>query len=94
MQLNIAKRTVSGILRPTNINLLPVLSDIEPPQECKKAHASTKEILSEPPNSHLISRQRFVIVAALLASLNQTVQETWAQTWSEMVPPGHDLVTN
>ena len=29
-QLNIAMRTVSGALRPTNINWLPVLSNIEP----------------------------------------------------------------
>ena len=31
-QLNIAMRTMSGALRPTNINWLPVLSNIEPPQ--------------------------------------------------------------
>ncbi len=31
-QLNIAMRTVSGALRPTDINWLPVLSNIEPPQ--------------------------------------------------------------
>ena len=31
-QLNIAMRTVSVALRPTNINWLPVLSNIEPPQ--------------------------------------------------------------
>ncbi len=30
MPLNIVMRTVSGALRPTNINWLPVLSNIEP----------------------------------------------------------------
>ena len=84
-------RTVSGALRPTNINWLPVLSNIEPPkirhdratlQEYKKAQQLTdrfpiKEILREPPKSRLRSRQPFVIEAARLASLNQTEQETW-----------------
>ena len=49
-QLNIAMRTVSGALRPTNINWQPVLSIIEPPhirrdratlQEYMKAHQLT-----------------------------------------------------
>ena len=62
-QLNIAMRTVSGALRPTNINWLPVLSNIEPPQirfdratlhEYKKAQQLTdcvpiKEILVSQP---------------------------------------------
>ena len=52
-QLNIAMRTVSGALRPTNINWLPVLSNIEPPQirrdratlqEYKKAQQLTDSI--------------------------------------------------
>ena len=108
-QLNIAMCTVSGALRPTNINWLPVLSNIDPPQirrdranlqEYKKAHQLTdripiKEILREPPKSPLISRRPFVIEAArLAASLNQTEQETWEQSWIEGVPPGHDVVTN
>ena len=60
-KLNIAMRTVSGALRPTNINWLPVLSNIEPPQirrdratlqEYKKAQQLTdcvpiKEMLRE-----------------------------------------------
>ena len=59
-QLNIAMRTVSGALRPTNINWLPVLSNIEPPQirhqQYKKAQQLAdrvfiKEILREPPKS-------------------------------------------
>ena len=100
-QLNIAMRTISGTLRPTNTNCLPVLSNIEPPQirrdcatlqEYKKAQQLTdrvpiKEILREPPRSRLKFRRPFVIEAARLASLNQTEQETWE-------PPGHDLVTN
>ena len=66
-QLDIAMRTVSGALRPTNINWLPVLSNIEPPQirrdratlqEYKKPQQLTdrvpiKEILHEPPKSRL-----------------------------------------
>ena len=70
-QLNIAMRTVSGALRPTNINWLPVLSSIEPPQirrdrdtlqEYKKAQQPTdcvpiKEILREPTMSRLRSRR-------------------------------------
>ena len=66
-QLNIAMRTISGTLRPTNINWLPVLSNIEPPQirrdhatlqEYKKAQQLTdrvpiKEILREPPMSRI-----------------------------------------
>ena len=105
-QLNIAMRTVSGALRPTNINWLPVLSNIEPPQirratlqEYKKAHQLTdcvpiKEILREPTMSRLRSRRPFVAEAARLASLNQTEQQTWEQSWIEGVPPGHDVVTN
>ena len=107
-QLNIAMRTVSGALRPTNINWLPVLSNIEPPQirrdratllEYKKAQQLTdrvpiKEILREPPMSRLKSRRPFVIEAARLANLNQTEQETWEQSWIQGVPPGHDLVTD
>ena len=107
-QLNIAMRTVSGALRPTNINWLPVLSNIEPPQirrdratllEYKKAQQLTdrvpiKEILREPPMSRLKSRRPFMIEAARLANLNQTEQETWEQSWIQGVPPGHDLVTD
>ena len=101
-------RTVSGALRPTSINWLPVLSNIEPPQirrdcaslqEYKKAHQLTdrvpiKEILCEPPMSRLRSHRSFVIEAARLSNLNQTEQETWEQSWIQGVPPGHDLVTN
>ena len=86
MPLNIVMRTVSDALRPTNINWLPVLSNIEPPQirrdratlqKYKKAQQLTdrapiKEILREPPKSRLRSRRPFVIEAARLASLNQT----------------------
>ena len=100
--------TVSGTLRPTNINWLPVLSNIESPQirrdratlqEYKKAQQLTdrvpiKEILREPPKSRLKSRRPFVIEAARLANLNQTEQETWEQSWIQGVPPGHDLVTD
>ena len=92
-QLNIAMHTVSGALKPTNINWLPVLSNIEPPQirrdratllAYKKAQQLTdrvpiKEILREPPKSRLISRRPLVIEAARLANLNQTEQETWEQ---------------
>ena len=53
-----------------------------------------KEILREPPKSRLISRRPFVAEAARLASLNQTEQHTWEQSWIEGVPPGHDVVTN
>ena len=96
----------SGALRPNNINWLPVLSNIEPQQircdratEYKKAHQLTdrvpiKEILREPPMSRLKSRRLLVIEAARLANLNKTEQETWVQSWSQGVPPGHDLVTN
>ena len=101
-------RTVSGALRPTNINWLPVLSNIEPPQirrdratlqEYMKAQQLTdrvpiKDILREAPKSRLKSRRPFVTEAARLASLNQTEQETWEQSWIEGVPPGHDVVTN
>ena len=104
-QLNIAMRTVSGALRPTNINWLPVLSNIEPPQirrdhatllEYKKAQQLTdrvpiKEILREPPMSHLKSRRPFVIEAARLANLNQTEQDTWEQSWIQGVPQGSNL---
>ena len=107
-QLNIAMRTVSGALRPTNINWLPVLSNVEPPQisrdratlqEYKKAHQLTdcvpiKDILREPTMSRLRSRRPFVAEAARLASLNQTEQHTLEQSWIEGVPPGHDIVTN
>ena len=96
-------RTVSGALRPTNINWLPVLSNIELPQirrdratlrEYKKAQQLTdcvpiKEILREPTMS-----RPFVAKAARLASLTQMEQQTWEQSWIEGVPPGHDVVTN
>ena len=89
-QLNIAMRTVSGALRLTNINWLPVLSNIEPPQirrdrvtlqEYKKAQQLTdcvpiKEILREPTMSRLRYRRPFVVEAARLASLIQTEQQT------------------
>ena len=100
-QLNIAIRTASGALRPTNINCLPVLSNIMPPQirrdratlqEHKKAqkftdHVPTKEILREPPKSRLRDRRPFVIEAARLANLNQTDQDIWEQSWIQGVPP-------
>ena len=68
-------RTVSGALGPTNINWLPVLSNIEPPQirhdratlhEYKKAQqlkdrVPIKGILREPLKSRLRSRRLFVI---------------------------------
>ena len=106
--LDIAMRTVSGALRPTNINWLPVLSNVEPPhirrdratlQEYKKAQqlkdrVPIKEILREPPMSRLKYRRSFVIEAARLANLNQTEQDTWEQSCIQGVPPGHDLVTN
>ena len=44
--------------------------------------------------SRLRSRRHFVAEAERLASLNQTEQETWEQSWIEGVPPGHDVVTN
>ena len=44
--------------------------------------------------SRLRSRRPFVAEAARLASLNQTEQQTWEQSWIEGVPPGHDVVTN
>ena len=78
--------SLSGALRPTNINWLPVLSNIEPPpirrdratlQEYKKAQQLTnrvhiKDILRDPPKSRLRSRRLFVAEAARHASLNQT----------------------
>ena len=96
-------RTVPGALRPTNINWLPVLSNIEMPQircdratlqEYKKVQQLTyrvpiKEILGEPPKSRLRSRRHFTTDAARLASLNQT-----EQSWIEGVQSGHDVVTN
>ena len=101
-------RTVSGALRPTNINWLPVLSNIEPPQirreratlqKYKKAqqltdHVPIKEILREPPMSRLRYRRPFMIEAERLPNVNQTEQETWEQSWIQGVAPGHDLVTN
>ena len=86
-------------MRPTNIKWLPVLSNIEPPQnrrdratlqEYKKAQQLTdrvpiKEILCEPPKSRLRSRRPFVAEAVRLASLNQTEQQTWEQSWIEGV---------
>ena len=107
-QLTIAMRTVSGALRPTTINWLPVFSNIEPPQirrdratlqEYKKAQqlavrVPIKEILPEPPKSRLRSRRPFVTEAERLAGLNQTEQETWELSWIEGVPPGYDVVTN
>ena len=108
-QLNIAMRTVSGPLIPTNINWLLVLSNIEPPQirrdraiwqEYKKAHGSAHGSCShqgdptEPPNSRLRSRRPFVIEAVRLASLNQTYLEIWEQLWIQGVPPGHGRVNN
>ena len=107
-QLNIAMRTVSGALRPTNINWLPVLRNIEPPQirrdratlqEYKKAQQLTdcvpiKEILREPTMPRRRSRRPFVAEAARLPSLTQTEQQIWEQSWIEGVPPGHDVVTN
>ena len=68
-------------------------------QEYKKAqHLSgrvpIKEILCEPPKSRLRSRRPFVIEDARLASLNQTEQDIWEQSWIEQVRPGHDLVAN
>ena len=101
-------RTVSGALRQTNINWLPVLSNIEPPQirrdrvtlqAHKKAQQLTdrvpiNEIVREPPKSRLRSRRPFVAEAERLASLNQTEQQTWEQSWIEGLPPGHDVVTN
>ena len=44
--------------------------------------------------SRLRSRRPFVAEAARLASLTQTEQQTWEQSWIEGVPPGHDVVTN
>ena len=99
---------VSGALRPTNINLLLVLCNIEPPQirrdratlqEYKKAQQLSdsvpiKQILRDLPESRLRSRRPFVIEAARLANLNQTELETWEQSWIQGVPLGHDLVTN
>ena len=91
--------------RPTNINWLPVFSNIEPSQvlrdratlqEYKRAQQLTdrvpiKEILREPPNSRLRSRRPFVIEAAQLANLNQTEQETWEQSW---IQGGHpDMIS-
>ena len=68
-------------------------------QEYKKAHQLTdcvpiKEILREPTMSRLRSRRPFVAEAAQLASLTQTEQQTWEQSWIEGVPPGLDVVTN
>ena len=88
-QLNIAMRTVADTLTPTNINWLPVLSNIEPAQirrdrvtlqEYNKGqqltdHTPIKDILREPPKSRLISYRRSVIETAELATLNQTVQD-------------------
>ena len=100
-QLNIAMRTVSGALRPTNINWLPVLSNMEPPQ-IRRDRRSTRRLSSsrivspsrEPPKARLRSRRPFVTEAAGLACLNQTEQETWKQSWIEGVPSGHDVMTN
>ena len=108
MQLNIAMRTISGALRPTNTNWLSAFINIELThirrdhatlQEYKKAKQLTdrvpiKEILREPPKSRLRSRRPFVIEAARLANLNQTEQDTWKQSWIQGVPPGHDIVTD
>ena len=52
------------------------------------------EILREPTMSRPRSRRPFVAEAARLASLTQTEQQTWEQSWIEGVPPGHDVVTN
>ena len=107
-QLNIAMHTVSGVHRPTNTSWLPVRSNIEPPQirrdratlqEYKKDQQLTdrvpiKEILREPPKLCLRSRRPSEAEAVRLASLNQTEQQTWEQSWIEGVPPGHDVVTN
>ena len=40
------------------------------------------------------NKQSLVIEAARLASLNQTQQDIWEQSWIEGVPLGHDVVTN
>ena len=52
-----------------------------------------KEILREPPKSRLRYRRPFVAEAARLASLTQTEQQTWEQSWIEGVPSGRDVVT-
>ena len=72
---------------------------VPPCRSIKKAHQLTdcvpiKEILREPTMSRLRSRRPFVAEAARLASLDQTEQQTWEQSWTEGVPPGHDVVTN
>ena len=44
--------------------------------------------------SRLRYRRPFVIEAARLASLNQTEQDIWEQSKVDVLPPGHDPVTN
>ena len=87
-QLNIAMRTVSGALRPTNTNWLLVFSNIEPPQICRDRatlqeynpaqqladRVPFKEILREPPMSRLRSRRPFVIEVAAHITLEQLLR--------------------
>ena len=87
---------------------MPVLSDIEPPQirrdratlqEYKKAaqqltyRVPIKEIPRDPPKSQISPtfRDRGYTTRA---SINQTEQEAWEQSWSEGEPPGNDLVAD
>ena len=55
---------------------------------------STVHMKYEPTMLRLRSRRPFVAEAARLASLTQTEQQTWEQSWTEGVTPGHDVVIN
>jgi len=107
--LNDTLRIISGCLKPTRRELLPVLSGI-PPAHLRREHCTynlelqaqlnTKQSLHTLVHSvqfldtqRLHSRRPFCRHAAALINSDFNILESWRAAWESATPPAHFLVT-
>jgi hypothetical protein len=106
IQLNSTMRTISGALKPTQCQWLPVLANIEPPhlrrdaatlREWSKANNNTSLLnaaLRDIPPERLKSRKPFWSRARKLEDSDFTAGQAWRDEWGRMDTRNKSLITD
>jgi hypothetical protein len=106
VQLNTTMRTIAGVLKPTQNQWLPVLSNIHPPHLRRNAHtlrewtrakSNTSLLnlaLANPPDTRLKSRKPFWTRAETLESGGFSVEQAWRSEWSNASLRNKYLITD
>jgi Reverse transcriptase (RNA-dependent DNA polymerase)/Endonuclease-reverse transcriptase len=107
VQLNSVMRIISGTVKSTQLQWLPVLSNIEPPKLRRKAAAIRVvknsrnygrsllyEQLLDVPTPRLISRRPIWLIEQQQPLTQFNINTEWTESWTTMQPQNGELVSN